>query len=55
MKNQAGRLREAVEAKRRELVELFKGMGHEVLPCGRKVESLTLTELQDRYKQGIKK
>lgn len=55
MKNQASRLREAVEAKRKELIELFQNMGHETLSCGRKVESLTLTELQDMYKHGVRK
>lgn len=55
MNKQANRLRVAVEAKRNELIQLFRSMGHEVLSDGQKIESLTLTELQELYKHGIRK
>lgn len=55
MNKQANRLRAAVESKRQELIELFKGMGHSELPCGRPINTLTLTELQEMYRQGIRK
>ncbi|QOY37077.1 hypothetical protein AWH56_005395 [Anaerobacillus isosaccharinicus] len=53
--SQANRLRQAVEAKRKELIELFENMGHTQIPCGTPIKSLTLTELQEIYKHGIKK
>lgn len=55
MSKHVNRLRSAVEAKRRELIQLFKDLGHEKLSCGRNIESLTLTELQDMYKHGVRK
>ncbi|WNF36444.1 hypothetical protein RJD24_18780 [Bacillaceae bacterium IKA-2] len=52
--SQANRLREAVEAKKKELVEYFKNKGQETLPCGRAIEELVLTELQELQKHGLK-
>ena len=55
MNKQANRLKAAVEAKRQELIELFTSIGHEVLPCGTRVNSLTLTELQEMYRNGVRR
>ena len=55
MNKQAIRLKLAVKAKREELIDLFTSMGHEVLPCGTPVNSLTLTELQEMYRNGVRR
>ena len=54
-KSQAVRRNEAVEAKRLEIIELFKSIGHTQLNDAREISSLSLNELQKIYKYGIKK
>lgn len=51
----ATKLKIAMQAKRKELIELFKSMGHTQLNDGRDISSLHLTVLQELYKFGIKK
>jgi len=54
-KSQATRRNEAGQVKRQEIIELFKSMGHTQLNDGREISSLSLNELQELYKYGIKK
>ena len=54
-KSQATRRKEAGQAKRQEIIELFKNMGHTQLNDGREISSLHLPELQELLKYGIKK
>ena len=54
-KSQAVRRNEAVEAKRQEIIELFKSIGHTQLNDGREISSLSLNELQELLKYGVKK
>ena len=54
-KSQAVRRNEARQAKRHEIIELFKSMGHTQLNDDREISSLSLNELQELYKYGIKK
>jgi len=54
-KSQAVRRNEAGEVKRQEIIELFKSMGHTQLNDAREISSLSLNELQELYKYGIKK
>lgn len=49
--NRANKSRVAVEAKRKELIELFINMGHNE----QEVSGLTLAELQEIYRSGIRK
>lgn len=51
--NQANQLRQAVEAKRQDLIKLFKDMGYTKLSCGTPINTLTLTALQEVYKGGV--
>ena len=54
-KSQAVRRNEAGQAKRQEIIELFKSIGHSVLNNGQEISGLSLNELQELYKFGIKK
>ena len=54
-KSQATRRNEAGEAKRQEIIELFKSIGHTQLNDGREISSLSLNELQELLKYGVKK
>ena len=54
-KSQATRRNEAGQAKRQEIIELFKSIGHTQLNDAREISSLSLNELQELYKYGIKK
>ena len=54
-KSQVARRNEAVEAKRHEIIELFKSIGHTVLNNGQEIRDLSLNELQELLKYGIKK
>lgn len=54
-KSQAIRRSEAGQAKRLEIIELFISMNHTQLSDGREISSLSLNELQELYKYGIKK
>ena len=54
-KSQAVRRNEAVEAKRLEIIELFESIGHTQLNDGREISSLSLNELQELLKYGVKK
>jgi len=54
-KSQATRRNEAGEVKRQEIIELFKSMRKTQLNDGREISSLSLNELQELYKYGIKK
>jgi len=54
-KSQAKRRNEGGQAKRQEIIELFKSIGHTQLNDGREISSLSLNELQELYKYGIKK
>ena len=54
-KSQAVRRNEAGQAKRQEIIELFKSIGHEVLNDGQEIRDLSLNELQELLKFGIKK
>ena len=54
-KSQAVRRNEAGQAKRQEIIELFKSIGHTQLNDAREISSLSLNELQEIYKFGIKK
>ena len=47
MNGQANSLKFAVEAKRKELIENLNNSSGNVLSDGRKLEQLTITELQD--------
>jgi len=55
-KSQAyARRKEAGQAKRQEIIELFESIGHTQLNDDREISSLSLNELQELYKYGIKK
>jgi len=54
-KSQAVRRNEAGQVKLQEIIELFKSIGHTQLNDGRDISSLSLNELQELYKYGIKK
>jgi len=54
-KSQAKRRNEAGQVKRQEIIELFKSIGHTQLNDGREMSSLSLNELQDLLKHGVKK
>jgi len=54
-KSQATRRNEAGEAKRLEIIELFESMDHTKLNDGRSISGLSLTEIQELLKYGIKK
>ena len=54
-KSQTTRRNEAGQAKRQEIIELFESMDHTQLNDGREISSLSLNELQEIYKYGIKK
>ena len=54
-KSQATRRKEARQAKRQEIIELFKSMGHTQLNDAREISDLHLPELQELLKYGIKK
>jgi len=55
-KSQAyARRKEAGQAKRQEIIELFESIGHTQLNDDREISSLSLNELQEIYKYGIKK
>ena len=54
-KSQAVRRKEAVEAKRLEIIELFESMDHTKLNDGRSISGMSLPELQELLKYGIKK
>ena len=54
-KSQATRRNEVGQAKRLEIINLFKSMDHEQLKDGRIISGLSLTELQELLKFGIKK
>lgn len=54
-KSQAIRRSEAGQAKRLEIIELFKSMGKTELSDGSDISSLSLIKLQDIYKKGVKK
>ena len=54
-KSQATRRNEAGQAKRQEIIELFKSIGHTVLNNGQEIRDLSLNELQKLLKHGIKK
>jgi len=54
-KSQATRRNEAGQAKRQEIIELFKSMGHTQLNDGQEIRDLSLNELQEIYKYGIKR
>ncbi|MBK5263482.1 MAG: hypothetical protein JJE17_13105 [Peptostreptococcaceae bacterium] len=54
-KSQAIRRSDAGKAKQKEIIELFKSIGHTQLSDGREISSLHLNELQEIYKYGIKK
>ena len=54
-KSQATRRNEGGQAKRQEIIELFKSMGHTQLNDAREISSLSLNELQELLKYGIKK
>ena len=54
-KSQATRRNEAGQAKRLEIIELFESIGHTQLNDGRSISGLSLTEIQELLKYGIKK
>ena len=54
-KSQATRRNEAVEAKRLEIIKFFNLIGHTQLNDGREISNLSLNELQEIYKYGVKK
>jgi len=54
-KSQAVRRKEARQAKRHEIIELFKNMDHTQLNDGRSIGGMGLPELQELLKYGIKK
>jgi len=54
-KSQATRRNEAVEAKRQEIIKFFDLIGHKQLSDGREISSLSLNELNELLKYGIKK
>lgn len=54
-KSQSSRRKEAGQAKRQEIIDLLKSMGHTKLSNGSEINSLNLNQLQEIYKYGIKK
>jgi len=54
-KSQASRRSEAGQAKRLEIIELLKSMGHTQLNDAREISDLHLPELQELLKYGIGK
>ena len=54
-KSQAVRRIVAAQAKRQEIIELFKLIGHTVLNDGQEIRDLSLNELQELLKYRIKK
>ena len=54
-KSQASRRNEAGQAKRQEIIELLTSMGRTQLNDAREIRDLSLNELQELYKYGVKK
>ena len=54
-KSQVIRRNEAKQAKRLEIIELFESMDHTKLNDGRSISGMSLPELQELLKYGIKK
>ena len=54
-KSQAVRRKEAGQVKRQEIIDLLASMRKTQLNDGREISSLSLNELQELYKYGIKK
>jgi len=54
-KSQAKRRNEGGQVKRQEIIELLASIGHTQLNDGSEISSLSLNELQELLKYGIKK